>query len=115
MRNYETVCIVKPDVGDEVVKGIISRATAVVEGSGGSVVKLDEWGRKRLAFPIGKKNEGYYFVLTYKAAPEASKEIGRLLRLNEDVLRHQTVKLEEITQKAEEKPAAEAKAEGGQA
>lgn len=93
-NKYETVCIVKPDVGDETVKGIIQRATATIEAGGGKLGKLDEWGRRKLAYAIEKKAEGYYFVLEYESAPEVSKEIGRILGLNEDVLRHQTIKIE---------------------
>lgn len=111
-NRYETVCIVKPDVGDEVVKGIIQKASAAAEANGGKVVKVDEWGRKRLAYPIGKKNEGFYFVMEYNCAPEAGKEVGRLLGLNEDVLRHQTIRLDEEEPK---KAAAEQPAQGGKA
>lgn len=95
MNRYETVCIVRPDVGDDVIKGVITKASELIAGEGGEVLKLDEWGRRRLAYPIMKKNEGYYFVLTYSSLPETSKEIERSLRLNEDVLRYQTVKLDE--------------------
>ncbi len=114
-NRYETVCILKPDAGDEAVKGFIQKATASLQLGGGSLVKLDEWGRRRLAYTIQKKNEGYYFVMEYTSSPDASKEIERLMRLNEDVLRHQTIRLEDKP-KAEEKKAEEPKAaatEGG--
>ncbi|MEK6531314.1 MAG: 30S ribosomal protein S6 [Deltaproteobacteria bacterium] len=90
-KMYETVCIIRADAGEDVIKGIITKATATVEANGGHVVKLDEWGRRRLAYPIAKKHEGYYFVLNYKSRSEQSKELGRILRLNEDVLRYQTI------------------------
>ena len=95
MNRYETVCIVRPDVGDDVIKGVIAKSSELAASEGGEVLKLDEWGRRRLAYPIMKKNEGYYFVLTYSSLPEVSKELERTLRLNEDVLRYQTVKLKE--------------------
>lgn len=104
MNNYETVCIVKPDVGDEVVKGVIQKATTALETGGGTIYKLDDWGRRRLAYPIQKKNEGYYFVLDYTSTPAVSKEIGRLLGIHEDVLRYQTVRLEERPATEPEKP-----------
>jgi len=137
VNRYETVCIVRPDVAEDVIKGIIQKATSSLEGAGATVTRVDEWGRKRLAYPIQKKSEGYYFVLDYMSAPEASKEVERILRLNEDVLRQQTVRIittkkaqkakadaEERAAKAKAKAdakagataaAAAAKAEGGQA
>ena len=120
MNRYETVCIIRPDVGDDVIKGIIARSSELAASEGGAVLKLDEWGRRRLAYPILKKNEGYYFVLTYSSLPETSKEIERTLRLNEDVLRYQTVKLDESAVVAPVEPKKEieknetaGKAEGG--
>jgi len=125
MNRYETVCIIRPDVGDDVVKGVITRTTELVSSEGGEILKLDEWGRRRLAYPILKKNEGYYFVLTYSSLPATSKEVERTLRLNEDVLRYQTVKLDDTAvitpaapapaepKKETEKTETAGKAEGG--
>ncbi|MBI5469519.1 MAG: 30S ribosomal protein S6, partial [Deltaproteobacteria bacterium] len=63
----------------------------------------------------GKKNEGFYFVIEYNCSAEASKEVGRLLKLNEDVLRYQTIRLDEEEPAAIAPAAAQAPAEGGQA
>ncbi len=117
MNNYETVGIIRPDVGDDVVKGVIGKATEILQSGGGELKRLDEWGRRRLAYPIQKKNEGYYFVLSYSSLPEVSKEIERSLKLNEGVLRYQTVRLGDIVPAAltEGKKTEEAgKAEGGE-
>ncbi len=122
MNRYETVCIVRPDIAEDAIKGIIQKATSSLEGAGGTVARVDEWGRRKLAYPIQKKGEGYYFVLEYTSSPEASKEIERLFKLSEDVLRYQTVRII-AAKKAEEKPSEEAPAapaegaaaEGGQA
>lgn len=110
-NRYETVCIVKPDVGDEVVKAIIQKATATLETGGGKLGKLEEWGRRRLAYTIQKKHEGYYFLIEYSSSPDTSKEVGRQLKINEDVLRFQTIRLEEQAENVE----AAKVAEGGQA
>jgi len=113
VNRYETVCIVRPDVAEDVIKGIIQKATSSLEGAGATVTTVDEWGRKRLAYPIQKKSEGYYFVLDYMSAPEASKEIERILGLNEDVLRQQTVRI--ITTKKAVKAKADAEARAAKA
>lgn len=105
-KHYETVCIVKPDIGEDAVKGIITKATSVVEKNDGKDVSVDEWGRRKLAYPIQKKSEGIYFLITYTSPPSASKELERTLRLNEDVVRYQTVRLKARAPIAEE-PAAE--------
>ncbi len=132
MNRYETVCIVRPDVAEDVIKGIIQKATSSLEGTGATVTKVDEWGRRKLAYPIQKKSDGYYFVLDYNSSPAASKEVERILGLNEDVLRQQTVRIittkkmekakadaearaAKAKAKAEAKAGAAAKAEGGQA
>ncbi len=92
-RNYETVCIIRPDAGEEVVKGIIERAEqAVRKGSKGPFL-VDDWGRRKLAYPIQKKTEGRYVLLTYRTTSQAAREMERMLKLNEDVLRYQTVRL----------------------
>ena len=125
-NHYETVCIVKPDVAEDVIKGVIQKAATTLTEGGGEMGKLDEWGRRRLAYPIQKKNEGYYFVMEYRSAPDVSKEIGRLLGINENVLRYQTVRMEkraaaaklkaeEIKEKEAKKEAKAAAKEGGAA
>jgi small subunit ribosomal protein S6 len=93
-RRYETICIIKPDLGDETIKGIIAKASDSLKGGGGQVNKVDEWGRRRLAYPIQKKNEGYYVLFDYLSSGDASKELERILKLNEDVVRYQTVRFE---------------------
>jgi len=110
VNKYETVCIVRSDAGDELIKAFIQKATGSLESGGGTLTKLDEWGRRRLAYPIQKKNEGYYFVMEYQSAPEVSKEIERLMKLNENILRYQTVRIisrkpPKLSKKAKEKAA----------
>lgn len=118
-RHYETICIVKPDVNEEITKGIIQKSTAVIETGNGKLNKLDEWGRRKLGYSIEKKQEGYYFVMDYTSVPAVSKEIERLMKLNENVLRCQTISLIETKppkkKKKKKTDAAVAKpVEGGQ-
>ncbi len=90
-RKYETVCIVRPDAGEDIVKGVIQKAKSALEAGAGTLERLDEWGRRRLAYQIAKKHDGHYFVLHYACEPAVSKEVERGLKLNEDVLRYQTI------------------------
>lgn len=116
IREYETLYIVDPDSTDEARKGILSRAASIVEASGGTVAVLDEWGRQKLAYPIRKKGEGYYFLVTYTAPRQGVAELDRVLGITEDVMRSQTIAIDKAAVEAaknkviEAKAAAEAKA-----
>lgn len=90
---YEIVFILKPDASDEIIKGIIQKAGAAIEGMKGSIVKVDEWGKRRLAYPIQKYHEGYYVLISFSGDASQPKEIERMLRLNENCLRFQSIKL----------------------
>ena len=91
-NNYEVVFIVRPDAADDAIKGIIQKVKEAVEGLNGRVNRVDEWGKRKMAFQIKKYSEGYYIFVDISSTPPASKEIERILRLNEDVIRYQTVK-----------------------
>jgi len=105
-RYYETGCIVNPTLGDDAIKAVIEQGKTTLTSLKGEVVNVEDWGRKKLAYPIEKNNDGYYFFITYTSSPEASKELERTLRISEDVLRYQTVRLEKHAE-----PKAELKAE----
>ena len=102
-NNYEVVFITRPDAGDDIIKGIIQKAKDTAEGLQSEVVKVEEWGKRKMAYPIRKYSDGHYVLLNISANPAACKEVERILRLNEDVIRYQTVKKIEI------KPAKKAK------
>ncbi len=91
-NNYEVVFITRPDAGDDVIKGIIQKVKETVEGLNGQVVKIEEWGKRRMAYPIRKHADGHYVFANISSSPATSKEVERILRLNEDVIRYQTVK-----------------------
>ncbi len=110
-RHYETACIINPDIGEEAIKATVQKIISLVEKHNGKDVEVDEWGRRRLAYPIQKKKEGYYVIFTYTSPSEASKELERMLKFNEDIMRFQTVKLTKRV--AKEAVAEEASAEAG--
>lgn len=99
-RDYETLCIVSPDIGQDGAKAIIAKARGIVESDGGTIHAVDEWGRRKLAYPIRKKSEGYYFLMLYKGTTSAQAEVARVLKLNEDVIRSQSIQIEEDDVKA---------------
>ncbi len=93
-RRYETICIIKADIGEADIKAIVTKSSELITREAGIVNTVDEWGRRRLAYPIQKKNEGYYVLFDYNSNPTASKELERSLKINENVVRQQTVKLD---------------------
>ena len=88
MRNYELVCILQPDLDENAFNGVIDRLKGWVSESGGSVDKVDIWGRRKLAYPIRKQRDGQYVLLNVSLNPSATTELERNLRFQEAVLRH---------------------------
>jgi len=90
-RHYETVCMIRPDMGEEGVSAIIKKGSSLVEKHSGKDINVQNWGRRRLAYRIQRKIESHYVLFNYTSPPDASKELERMLRYNEDVMRYQTV------------------------
>ena len=88
MRKYELVCIVQPDLDETAFKGAVDRVQGWVTESGGSVDKVDVWGRRRLAFPIHKQRDGQYVLLNVTLDPKSTSDLERNIRYLETVLRH---------------------------
>jgi len=87
MRHYELMVILDPDIEERTVAPSLDQFLTVVKTDGGSVEKIDIWGRRRMAFEIDKKSEGIYAVVDLQAEPATVKELDRQLNLNEAVLR----------------------------
>ena len=86
-RQYEIMIILDPEVEERTVAPSLDKYLSVVKNDGGSVDKVDIWGRRRMAFDIKKKSEGIYAVVDFTASPDTAKELDRQLGLNEVVLR----------------------------
>ncbi len=87
MRRYEMMVILDPDIEERTVAPSLDKYLSVITTAGGSVDKVDIWGRRRLAYEINKKPEGIYAVVDFTAEPATAKELDRQLGLNEAVLR----------------------------
>lgn len=94
MRHYEIMVILDPSLEERTVAPSIDTYLNVIRTAGGSVEKLDVWGRRRLAYEIAKKSEGIYAVIDLQATPAAVAELDRQLRLNESVLRTKVIRPE---------------------
>lgn len=94
MRAYELMIIVDGSVEDHVAQQWVTSVTKTISAAGGSVHgKADWWGKRRLAYPIKKKDEGYYFVLNVTAPGGALDDLERSLRIADDILRHKLLRL----------------------
>ena len=89
-KQYEIMYIVKP-TDDEDVQNITAKFNAVINNNGGNVEKTDIWGKKRLAYELQDLTEGIYVLVTFEAAPACVKELDRVMRITDDVIRHMII------------------------
>lgn len=84
--NYEVVYIINPAIGEEAIAAMVEKFKTLAETQG-TVTAVDEWGKRRLAYPIEDLTEGYYVLMTFTAAPELPAELDRVLGITEGVIR----------------------------
>jgi small subunit ribosomal protein S6 len=94
MRHYELMVILDPDLEERTVAPSLDKFLNVIRQGGGSVEKVDVWGRRRLAYDINKKSEGIYAVVDMHAEPSVAQELDRQLGLNESVMRTKLIRPE---------------------
>jgi small subunit ribosomal protein S6 len=94
MRHYELMVILDPDLEERTVAPSLDKFLNVIRKGGGSVEKVDVWGRRRLAYDINKKSEGIYAVIDMTAEPALAQELDRQLGLNESVMRTKLIRPE---------------------
>jgi small subunit ribosomal protein S6 len=107
VRRYETIAILKPSLGEDDLKSVIDRSTGIIEGFEGSIIKLDRWGLKKLAYPIGKDQQGQYLYIQYAGVPAAVSELERIYRIEDRVMKFLTVKLQDVYSELPEDTATE--------
>ena len=106
MRRYELMLVLRPDIPDERSQAIIDRTTRQITASGGQIVKVAPWGRRRLAYPIDRHREGSYHIVIFEAPAESIGELERSLLITEELLRHLVTRVE--------RPARAARREGAE-
>ena len=104
MNKYELIYIIDTAVEEAARKELIEKFNGIIATNGGEVVKVEEWGKRRLAYAIDYKTEGYYVYVAFNAGAELPKELTRNLQINENVIRSQIVKL--LEKKSSVKPRA---------
>jgi len=91
MKQYECMYILKPNLEEEARAALIEKFSGIVTANGGEIVKIDEWGKKRLAYAINYIEDGFYILMYFKAGSDLNVELERNFKISEDVMRYMVV------------------------
>lgn len=91
MTNYELMYIIDPTLEQDKKDAAVETVKEIVTTNGGEVSEVDVWGMRKLAYPIEKKEEGYYVVMEFKAGTDVPKELDRRLKISDAIIRHQII------------------------
>lgn len=94
MNQYEALYIIVPEIDEETTKAAIEKFKGIVESNAGEVVSVDEWGKRRLAYAIDYKTEGYYVLMSFNSAPELPAELERNFKNDERIMRYMVTRKE---------------------
>jgi small subunit ribosomal protein S6 len=93
VRHYEIVIILDAGLEEDAIRATIDRATQLITSAGGKVDKVDRWGKRRFAYEVHHRSEGYYVLLEVNAEPAALTSVDRMLGLADEVIRHKVIRL----------------------
>lgn len=94
MNKYETIYILDPSLDEEAINSNIEKFKGVIENGGGVIENTDIWGMRKLAYEIKKVNEGYYVLVNFDSEPDLPKELDRVFRISDSIIRHMIINLE---------------------
>ena len=110
INTYETVFILSTKLGEEGAAAVVEKFKGLIDKHG-TVESVDDWGKRRLAYPIAKQTEGYYTLINFKSAPAFTAELDRVFKITDGVLRSIIVKKEIKNEKKQPAPAAQVTAD----
>ena len=94
MRTYETIYIVHPEAVADAYAAVVDKFKGILTDQAANILKVDEWGTRKLAYPVKKQGRGTYVLVAYEAGPKVVAEFERRLRIDESIIKFQTVLLE---------------------
>ena len=94
MNQYEVLYVITPELDEEADKVVMDKFADIITANGGEIEKTDVWGKRRLAYPIDYKTEGYYVLVTFSANPELPRELERNMRNDERLMRYMVTRKE---------------------
>ncbi len=103
MRIYEELFIIRPDAAEEEIDAYIEQLKQLIAAGGGTVDKADKWGKRKLAYRVNRREEGYYVLLQFSCSPEAVKELERRMRVSDLVMKYLTVRIDEKMKRVEKR------------
>ncbi len=103
MRKYETIFILQPELSEDDIKSVTTKAQDVISSYNGECFRMDDWGIRKLAYPIKKSARGRYYYLRFDGGSALIAELERRLRLDDKVLRYQSVNITDLPERAPEK------------
>ena len=95
MRPYEVMIILDPGLEEDAIRAVLDRSTEVIRANGGNPGRFERWGKRRLAYELNHRQEGYYVLLEATAEPAAMAELDRMLHLADEVIRHKVIRVPE--------------------
>src|SRR5579872_1303702 len=106
MRHYEVMVILDAGLDEDAIREVVDRATQAITSNGGNVDKVERWGKRRFAYEVHHRSEGYYVLVEATAEPAAVDSVDRVLGLADEVIRHKVIRLpEKAVGKASASPA----------
>ncbi len=107
MRKYETIFILDPDLEEEQALAIIEKAKGIITQTNGEILKVEDWGKRKLAYEVKKKSKGHYILIHFLGSPALLSELERNFRVMDPVIKFQSVRLGERQAPSSEAPSLE--------
>ena len=94
MRQYETIFIINPDLDESQTNDVIEGVKTAIESDGGKILRVDPWGKKKLAYAVKQYNDGYYVLIVFESSPEFVTQLNGHYRITERIIKHIVVQFE---------------------
>jgi small subunit ribosomal protein S6 len=104
MRKYETIFILDPDLEEEQTQSTIEKVKGIITQAEGEILKVEDWGKRKLAYEVKKKSKGHYVLIHFSGAPALLSELERNFRVMDAVIKFQSVRLDERQAVVQESP-----------
>jgi small subunit ribosomal protein S6 len=95
MKRYETIYVANPNLEDDALEEVVAKFSDIIEKKKGSIVKIDDWGKRKLAYEVKRFDKGHYVLLDFCGFPEVLTELERNLKLDDRILKYMTVKIDD--------------------
>ncbi len=93
LHEYETMVVIRPDIDDALTTGIVEKLEGIITGAEGTILIRDDWGKRKLMYPVAKQQKGHYVMLNYLVKPGLILELERRIRIEDNIVRFLTIKV----------------------